>query len=104
MKLTIKRGDTARNLTDTLMIGGNPIDLTGSVVTLIWSIRNGDVSRKDAAIVESTEGTVLYDIQESDVERVGIVFVEWEITFIDGKVLTVPTEGYIKLTISEDLG
>lgn len=102
----IKEGDTARAWTDTLTLDGDPIDLTDATVVLVKR-RVGvcdSEERLEADIVSSAAGTVSYQPLENDVEIAGTFELEWEITFSDDSVLTVPTSGYIRLIILRDLG
>jgi len=101
--ITIKRGDTARKLTDTLKINGQAIDLTGATVILVWSDKES-VKRKDADILDAPNGKVSYSFTTADVTDVDEIKLEWEITFVDSTVLTVPTINYILLKIVNDLG
>lgn len=103
MTISIKKGDTARAITDTLSLAGSPINLTGAAVVLVWNL-NGTVSRKTATIVSAAAGTVSYAPEPADVSTVGTVLLEWEITFADTTVLTVPTLRPIRLEILPDLG
>jgi hypothetical protein len=101
--LKMKRGDTARKITDTLTLGGAPIDLAGSTIILVWKT-SAAVARRTAAIIDPEAGTVEYQVVAEDVDTVGSAELEWEITFPDTNVLTVPTVGFIKVKISADLG
>lgn len=103
MGATIKKGDTARALTATLTLNGSAIDLTGATVVLVWKL-NGTVSRKSATIEDATAGSVSYTLQSADVATAGTVKLEWEVTFSDATVLTVPSESYETLVIEADLG
>lgn len=101
----LKRGDTARLITDTLLQGGAPINLTGATVVLVWAPVGAAVQRKAASIVEDpTMGQVSYTPSAEDVATAGVVRIEWEITFADQSVLTVPTLDDIILRILPDLG
>jgi len=102
--ITVKKGDTARVITDTLTLDGTAIDLTDATVLLIWKF-NGTVSRtRTATIVDAAAGEISYQLLEADVDTAGVVEFEWEITFGDDTVLTVPTDGVLTLGIVEDLG
>lgn len=101
--VTIKRGDDSRTLVDQLTLGGTEIDLTGATVYLIWR-QGGTVTRKAATITNASEGRVSYALLTADVATAGKVELEWEIEYGDGKLLTVPSEGYLELNIVADLG
>ena len=101
----IKRGDTARKITDSLSLDGGPIDLTGATVVLVWAPAGADAQRKAASIVgDPTLGQVSYTMSAEDVATAGVVRIEWEITFADQSVLTVPTLDNTILRILPDLG
>ena len=108
----LKQGDTARVLTDTLLLGGAAIDLTGAAVALLLKNEDtGALIRQTATIMFPDDqadltkrGRVQYQPTNSDVAKPGKYDLEWEITFSDDSMLTVPTHGYGKLKINPDLG
>lgn len=100
--ITIKKGDTARAITDVLKLNGSPIDLTDATVKLVWKV-DGYTSKKTAAITDAIAGAVTYNITKADVAKACTVQLEWEITFSDLSTLTVPTVGHIELYISSSL-
>lgn len=101
--IPIKQHDTARTLTDTLLLDGAAIDITSASVVLVWKRPDAQVYRRDATIVDAETGQVSYAPLAADVEDIGIHLLEWEITFASGKILTVPTNGYIRLNVLPDL-
>lgn len=101
--VNIKRGDTARRLSDTLILNNSAIDLTGGAVVLVWR-QDGVVSRKTATIDDAVAGEVSYTLDTADVDTSGMAFLEWEVTLNTGDIITVPTNGYISLAILDDLG
>jgi hypothetical protein len=101
----LKRGDTARKITDSLSLDGAPIDLSGTTVVLVWAPAGEAVQRKTASIGEDPSlGQVSYTMSAEDVATAGVVRIEWEITFADQSVLTVPTLDDTILRILPDLG
>ncbi len=97
----VKRHDDARALNDTLNYeDGTPIDLTDASVVLIW---NGE-RKSSVSIEDETAGEVSYTLTTEDVAEAGTVELEWEITFNNGKQLSVPTSNRIVLRILPDLG
>lgn len=102
-RVDIKRGDTARTLTDTLTIDGTAIDLTGATVVLVWD-DGTTITRKSANIVSAVAGTVSYVLTSADTLTAKTVRLEWEVTFPTAAVLTIPSDGYIVLNILADLG
>ena len=101
--VSIKRNDTHRLLSDTLMIGKVVIDLTNSTVTAVFS-KEDTVIRHAASILEATAGTVSCDVPDSVAGEVGSWSQEWEIVFENQRQLTVPTEGYNEIIVNPDLG
>jgi hypothetical protein len=102
--IELKQHDTARPLTDTLTLGGTPINLTGAAVSLIFKNRRTLKSIKRAAVIVSAPaGTVKYQPVAEDVADQVEFDLEWEIVFADSTQLTVPTSGYTRLRINSDL-
>lgn len=85
---------------------GAAINLTGASVKLF--IRPADdplgtpISRT-VTIVTPASGTVRYDWVAADTATVGEFIFEFQITFGDGKIATVPTVGYYSLSIIDDI-
>ncbi len=103
--LSIKQHDLARKLTDTLTIDGEPIDLNGAVVSIVFqNEEGGDPVVREATITDATGGQVEYQFVDDDTTDAGTWFFEWEIVFGDAAPLTVPDNGYYKLIIMPDLG
>jgi hypothetical protein len=107
-----KRGDTARPITDVLTFNGAPINLTGcTVVLVIKPVENqyGNLSlsspfRRNASILSpATSGAVTYQPILADVNLVGEFLMEWEVTFPDTKIVTVPDNGFHIWNITPDL-
>jgi hypothetical protein len=102
--ITVKEGDNARILYDTLTLGGQPVPLTNATVSLWWYDTVEDTrTEKSATIVSDVSGSVSYQLTTDDVSEPGVKLLEWSIQFQNGKTLRLPTEGYIKLNISGDL-
>lgn len=98
-EIFVKRNDTARILTDTLLMSdGTPIDLTDSTLKFII---NG--VKKSAEIINATLGTVQYRFEDTDIDNTGTLICEWEITYDTGLQLSVPTKGHIIIRILPDL-
>ncbi len=106
-----KRGDTANAYQRTLeyAVGGNfaPIDLTGATVKFLMKpIGSGTVLKVNTAatIVTAAAGVVKHTWISTDVDTVGVFNIEWEITFGDGTVETIPGDVYEQVEIIADLG
>ncbi len=107
MPYTIKRGDTARSVSDNLSMNGVPIDLTGASVVLVLSVLSIEAKttfRRTASITDASNGGVEYQFINEDVRNSGMLSMEWEITFADGSVLKVPDSQYILIRVVPDLG
>jgi hypothetical protein len=101
--VTVKRGDTGRILTDALLFGGAPLDLTLKTVQIvIKDLATGLSTKSNATIVTPLEGTVKYALTAPQVAVAGSFLIEWEVTQA-GNVLTVPDNEYHRLEIVPDL-
>ena len=103
--ITIKQHDTARALTDTLTIDGAAINLSGAAVVLVFQDDQGSAPvRRAASIVSAAAGTVSYQLIAADTAEAVTFTLEWDITFGDGSILTVPDNDYYRLIVKADLG
>lgn len=110
MVIKIKRNDTKGEFTDTLTVGGDPVDLTDAIVS--WLIRKTGASFKRPAVITYPldqsdplkRGKVSYQPIAEDVANKGTYRQEWEVVFSDGEILTFPNDRYNTLEILEDLG
>ena len=100
---TVKRNDTSQAWTDTLTLNGSAINLVGCTVKLIISHEHGTVVSWSATVVSAAAGTVSYQPVTADVATAETLKLEWEITYPDLTVLTVPNDSYITLKIIPDL-
>lgn len=104
---SIKRGDTRPALLATLSTAaGAPLDLE-SLQTAMLHLRQGEtlLSRNMTIMEPRTSGQVRYDWMADDWLSLvpGVAAIEFELTYQDGNVLTVPTRGYASIQIHEDL-
>src|SRR4029453_6104118 len=103
--IEIKQHVTSRLFTDTLVLDGNPINLSGATVSLLFkSNQTLAPTRRAAPMGSPATGEVSYQPVAADVAYPGTFNLEWEIVFADTKQLTVPSEDYIQLRINPDLG
>lgn len=103
----IKRNDREPSILAVLKQGGLPMNLTGcSVRFLMRSNVSGTTLKVDAAanIVDPVAGTVRYDWAGVDTDTEGHYIAEWEITKVGGKKISVPTDGYLQIFVTKDLG
>src|SRR4029453_17012526 len=103
--IEIKQHVTSRLFTDTLVLDGNPINLSGATVSLLFhSNQTLETTRRTATIGSPATGAVSYHPVAADVAYPGTFNLEWEIVFPDAKQLTVPSSDYIQLKVNPDLG
>ncbi len=102
----IKRGDRLPSLAATLLGADSAvINLTGATVEFHLLAVGGIslVVSAAAVIVSATLGTVRYDWGASDTTTPGDYYGEFQITFSDGKKLSVPNDSHFRVTITDDL-
>jgi hypothetical protein len=107
---TVKRGDTAPVVTDTLEDAAfAPVNLTGASVKFhmtTWDrstvVVNASATGPNGGALDST-GQVQYAWASGDVAAAGVYKAEWEVTFAGGKIETWPNEGYATVNIPADL-
>lgn len=107
-KFYIKQDDTLPELNATLLdADGVAIPLlTVSSVRFIMSFGPGQPEKVNAvaSIVDASAGTVKYAWDTGDTDTVGEFQGEFQLTFQNGTILTVPNEEYITIIITGDLG
>lgn len=109
----MKVGDTLPPLvvraryTDPTLDLGDDISLEADVVLILKRKGAADptIDRASAGIASVADGivTLQYDWQAGDTATDGVYYAEFEVG-IGGQVLTIPTNGYIAITIEPDLG
>lgn len=103
---TLKQHDTWPPLDATLEDAAGPINLTTAAsVKLILKTPSGSTTiTGTCSIVSAVAGTVRYLWQTSDTASVNTFNAEFEITWNDGKIETVPNSGYFEVSVVADLG
>lgn len=82
-----------------------PIDLTGTTVTFIMRAED-DLAPKveaEATVVDAEAGAVSYAWAVGDLATAGTYLCEWQVTYPDGRTLTVPSSGYDQIRVLADL-
>ena len=103
---TIKRGDRQPSFQVDLLDGtGAAIDLTGCSVRFLMRAARAVAPKvaASAVIVDAAFGTVRWDPEAGDTDRAGTYRAEWEVTLADGRLVTVPSDGYDTVLIVADL-
>lgn len=104
---TIKRHDLYPPIEATLeQADGVPINLRKATQVRFMMLDEDDNLKVDAPvqIIDAARGVVLYDWQAGDTDTSGTYRAEFEITFEDGRILTVPNDDYIIIIVMDDLG
>lgn len=114
MAILVKTGDTAPVVNATLTdSSGAAVDLSGATVKFIMATSSTPRSVVvDAAATlvqvgdgsDNSRGKVRYDWLAADTATAGSYVAEFEVTFSDLKVQTFPTQGFVDVTIVDDLG
>lgn len=107
-KFTIKRGDTLPVLEVELALDGVAVDLTGASVEFYFRRGSTTITRNAELAADPTTGRARYEFRvvedwTSEDFSVGSYRFEIQVTFADGSILTVPTSGYNKVVVTQDL-
>ena len=90
--------------------GEGPVNLTSaSSVQFIMRLKSDSEDdppqiNEGAVIEDAATGVVSYEWQPADTAAVGEYNVEFEVTWSDGGVETIPNEGFNEISIAYDLG
>jgi hypothetical protein len=106
MSFHIKQNDTRPALEAQLFDAeNNPInlDMCGVRFHMRDMYDRKEISRP-ATIVNAAQGQIRVDWQTGDTDTIGIMRCEFEITFTDNTILTVPNDGYFLISIVPELG
>ncbi len=102
---TIKQNDTLPNLEAQLVdFEGNPINLDLCGVHFHMSNFRGEVKvNKPAIVVDVENGKVKVEWDPGETDTVGTYKCEFEVNMPDGKIITVPNDGYFLISIVPDI-
>jgi len=106
MIIAIKQGDTYPPLQAYLqMRDGTPIRIEGATVKLILKNESDIVVLNKAVTIEDFDTSyVVYNWVAEDTATEGVFKGEFEITWMEGTILTVPNDGYFTINIVKQLG
>ena len=100
----IKRGDTSPGIEYQIGAyseGGNI--LAGASARFIMA--RGSTVKVDASATVTDEGGILrYAGQAGDTDTAGVYNAEFEVTYSDGSIESFPNDGWITVTVGDDLG
>jgi len=100
--IRIKRGDTFYGLRATLKRNGVPVDLTDCTVNFFMT--NGKITVTPLVnILDAPNGLVQVVFDSGDTDTAGIYRAEFEVTHVDGRKETFPSDRYLMLQIVPDL-
>jgi len=110
MAFTIKRGDTAPALRATLKRSdGEPVDLS-TVDSMEFSLEDGlrglliqDDLDGSLSIINESEGLVQYSWEPGDTDAIGQKRAEFTIEFQSGDVETFPNNGFIVISVQQNI-
>lgn len=105
--LSIRQGDTLPVLASTILDAcGNALDLTGSSVRLVLRALTSNSPLTLAGTVTITSaatGEVQYAWASADTETPGMYMGEWHVTTSGGGTYTYPNDGYLAVSVEENL-
>lgn len=102
MGIVLKKGDRRPSATATAKDAAKVvIDLTGATAKFIMFDWNAVVKVNAAATIltPATDGKLQYDWVAADTDTVGAYRAEFEVTFSDGKKMTVPNDSFIHVQV-----
>lgn len=82
-----------------------PIDLTGSSIEFFVFDENNEemiIDGSSVSITDAANGLIQYEWKDSDTKKTGTYKGEFVVTYANGQ-LTVPNDGYIGVTVNEDV-
>jgi hypothetical protein len=102
---TWKQNDTGpTNITTLLDRDGNAANLTGATAVRFHMRRGGDIKiDASAEVVDEATGQVRYLRTAADTDTAGDFEAEYEVTYSNGHVQTFPEDGYIGVSIIDDV-
>jgi hypothetical protein len=103
----IKEGDTnTRFQIQLLDVSGQPVDLTGSTVSIYFSNQSNSMLllNKQASLSSTpTDGKVIFQFSENDATGNGIINIQVNVTYSDGDIEKFPANGYASIQITPSL-
>lgn len=103
---TLKQHDTYPPIDATLTDQVGPINLTlaASVKIILKTVGGGSTITGTCTIVSAAAGTVRYQLTAIQTATVNTYQGEFEITWTNGDITTVPNNDYFSVEIKADLG
>ena len=102
--MIVKEGDTVRITSDQLQDEGQNVNLSGSsVYLLIHNPQDDSTVTRTGSITSAISGSVQYQLTSGDIGTAGNRLAEWKVVNASGKVLYLPTDGYVYWNIMRNL-
>jgi hypothetical protein len=98
-----KQGDTRNALEAHLKENGVTIDLTNCTVNFILHDDDTVLINRSATITDATNGIVVMNFTESELDNIGEFEGEFKVTFSGGEVETFPNQDYLDIKILKSL-
>jgi hypothetical protein len=103
----IQKGTTRPILNSTLTYSdGSTVNLTGATVKFVMRpvTATAPTTSAGATITSATSpATVQYTFTAVDTQSAGQFQAQWAVTFGDGSTMNFPTDGYLEVSVTEDL-
>lgn len=99
--MNIKQGDTGPPLTITCTDNGDAVDLSAADTVKVIADGAATFTR---TVTGSNAGVVVMPWQTTDTAALGQIQLEVEVTWQDGTIQTFPGEGFLRVTVTNDLG
>lgn len=104
----IKRGDRLPTIQASLTDGsGAAVNLTDATVKFLMRPRTSATPTVNAAaaiVGTATAGVVQYAWSAGDTDTAGEYLAEFEVTFLDGRKASFPSDGYTRVRVLPDVG
>jgi hypothetical protein len=97
--IDIKRNDTGIGIEAVLSDSEGPLNLSGATIRFLYEGNVIMCQTQDAG-----NGTVLVPFSRTNTQKEGVYQAEFEVDYGNGINETVPSNGYVTLTIHRDLG
>lgn len=102
----MKEGDTSPALQVTLKdSAGSAVDVTGATVRFHMRPAGSTTTKVDAAatIVTAASGIVKYSWASGDTDTLGVFQGEFEVTYANSAIERFPNDGYLEITIKDNI-
>jgi len=104
MTVTIKRNDTKQTVDyQCLNLDGTVENLVDTTVVFNMGTDRILMTHGTATITDAANGKVSYQLTDQDTLNAGVFKGEFQVTYVDGKQKTFPSDGYIYINIEQNV-